>query len=91
LAELIGELSMKSEEFRRWWPHHDVHEKTHGTKRCEHPLVGPLTLNFESLVLPADGDQTLVVYTAEPGSPSATALRILGAATEPERALEPAT
>jgi transcriptional regulator with XRE-family HTH domain len=41
LAELIGELSMTSEEFRRWWPRHDVHEKTHGTKRFMHPIVGP--------------------------------------------------
>jgi transcriptional regulator with XRE-family HTH domain len=83
LAELIGELSMKSEEFRRWWPRHDVQEKTHGTKRFMHPIVGPLTLAYESLALDGDGDQTLVVYTAEPGSGSETALRLLGAAAQP--------
>jgi transcriptional regulator with XRE-family HTH domain len=85
LAELIGELSMKSEEFRRWWPRHDVQEKTHGTKRFMHPIVGPLTLAYESLTLAGDGDQTLVVYTAEPGSGSETALRLLGAAAQPAR------
>jgi transcriptional regulator with XRE-family HTH domain len=83
LAELIGELSVKSEEFRRWWPRHDVQEKTHGTKRITHPIVGPLTLAYESLALAGDGDQTLVVYTAEPGSGSETALRLLGAAAQP--------
>jgi transcriptional regulator with XRE-family HTH domain len=85
LAELIGDLSMKSEEFRRWWPRHDVQEKTHGTKRFMHPIVGPLTLAYESLALAGDGDQTLVVYTAEPGSGSETALRLLGAAAQPAR------
>jgi transcriptional regulator with XRE-family HTH domain len=83
LAELIGELSMKSEEFRRWWPRHDVQEKTHGAKRFMHPIVGPLTLAYESLALTGDGDQTLIVYTAEPGSDSETALRLLGAAAQP--------
>jgi transcriptional regulator with XRE-family HTH domain len=83
LAELIGELSMKSEEFRRWWPRHDVQEKTHGTKRFLHPTVGPLTLAYESLTLAGDGDQTLVVYTPKPGSSSETALRLLGAAARP--------
>jgi transcriptional regulator with XRE-family HTH domain len=90
LAELIGELSMKSEEFRRLWPRHDVREKAHGTKRFRHPIVGPLTLAYESLALPGDGDQTLVLYTAEPGSQSETALRLLGSAAEPEPAAEPA-
>jgi transcriptional regulator with XRE-family HTH domain len=90
LTELIGELSMKSEEFRRWWPRHDVHEKTHGTKRFMHPVVGPLTLAYESLALPGDGDQTLVVYTAEPGSESETALRLLSSAAQPERAQDQA-
>jgi transcriptional regulator with XRE-family HTH domain len=88
LAELIGELSMKSEEFRRLWPRHDVREKTHGTKRFQHPIVGPLTLAYESLALPGDGDQTLVLYTAEPGSKSETALRLLASTAEPEPAAE---
>ena len=78
LAELIGELSMKSEEFRRLWPRRDVREKTHGAKRFQHPLVGPLALAYETLLLPGGDEQTLVVYTAAPGSESETALRLLG-------------
>jgi transcriptional regulator with XRE-family HTH domain len=77
LAALVGELSVKSEDFRRWWAAHDVLEKTHGTKRLMHPIVGPLTLAFETLLLPGDGDQVLGIYTAEPGSESETALRLL--------------
>jgi transcriptional regulator with XRE-family HTH domain len=89
LAELIGELSMKSDEFRRLWPRRDVTEKTYGAKRLDHPIVGRLTLAYETLALPSDGDQTLVLYTAEPGSNSETGLRLLGSAIQPEPASEP--
>ncbi|MEU9476263.1 helix-turn-helix transcriptional regulator [Streptomyces sp. NPDC048191] len=77
LSALVGELSVKSEEFRRLWATHDVKEKTHGLKRLHHPLVGDLSLNFESFQLTDDADQALVTYHAEPGSPSADSLRLL--------------
>jgi transcriptional regulator with XRE-family HTH domain len=77
LTELVGELSLKSEEFRRLWARHDVREKTHGVKRYTHPLVGELTLQYESFALPASPGQLLVVYHAEPGSPSEQALALL--------------
>jgi PAS domain-containing protein len=78
LSSLIGELSVKSEEFRRLWAAHDVKEKSHGVKRVRHPLVGELTLFFESFRPAGDTEQSLVTYHAEPGSPSAEALRLLG-------------
>ncbi|PZT68705.1 transcriptional regulator [Streptomyces sp. SW4] len=77
LAALVGELSVKSEEFRRLWAAHDVKEKSHGVKRLRHPLVGELTLSFETFRLVDDADQSLVTYHAEPGSASAEALRLL--------------
>nr|WP_090277514.1 helix-turn-helix transcriptional regulator [Mycolicibacterium komanii]CRL72079.1 putative transcriptional regulator [Mycolicibacterium komanii] len=77
LTELVGELAVKSEEFRRWWADHNVRERTHGTKRYHHPLVGDLAVNYESVAVLGDPDQTLCIYTAEPGSPSETALRLL--------------
>lgn len=77
LSALVGELSVKSEEFRRLWATHDVKEKGHGTKQIRHPLVGELTLSYETLRLPDDAEQSLVIYHAEPGSPSAEALRLL--------------
>ncbi|MFF0286858.1 helix-turn-helix transcriptional regulator [Streptomyces sp. NPDC005262] len=77
LASLIGELSMKSEDFRKLWAAHDVKRKTHGTMRLTHPLVGDLTLRYETLALPGDQDQSLSTYHAEPGSPSEQALRLL--------------
>ncbi len=77
LSALVGELSVKSEEFRRLWATHDVKEKSHGVKRLHHPLVGDLSLNFESFRLTDDTDQSLLTYHAEPGSPSADSLRLL--------------
>ncbi|GAA3137319.1 helix-turn-helix domain-containing protein [Streptomyces echinatus] len=77
LSALVGELSVKSEEFRRLWATHDVKEKSHGVKRMRHPLVGDLALNFESFRLTDGSDQSLVTYHAEPDSPSAESLRLL--------------
>ncbi|MFD0426549.1 helix-turn-helix domain-containing protein [Streptomyces parvus] len=77
LSALVGELSLKSEEFRRLWATHNVKEKGHGIKLLRHPLVGDLTLSYETLNLPDDEDQQLVTYHAEPGSESVQALRLL--------------
>ncbi|MCD9873575.1 helix-turn-helix domain-containing protein [Streptomyces guryensis] len=77
LSALVGELSVKSEEFRRLWATHDVKEKGYGVKHLHHPLVGDLTLNFESFRSADDDGQALLTYHAEPGSASADALRLL--------------
>jgi transcriptional regulator with XRE-family HTH domain len=77
LAALVGELSLKSEDFRRLWATHDVKEKSYGVKRIRHPLVGDLTLNFESFRLADGTEQVLITYHAEPGSASAEGLRLL--------------
>lgn len=67
LTELVGELAVKSEEFRQWWADHNVRERTHGIKRYHHPLVGDLTVNYESVAVPGDPDQTLCIYTTGAG------------------------
>ncbi|MER6913741.1 helix-turn-helix transcriptional regulator [Streptomyces sp. NPDC000594] len=77
LPELIGDLSVRSEDFRRLWAAHTVADKGHGTKRIRHPLVGSMTLSYETLRLPDDHDLALVTYHAEPGSRSAELLRLL--------------
>ena len=77
LSDLIGELSTRSEEFRVRWAAHNVKLHRTGVKRFHHPVVGDLTLDFESLDLPGDPGQKLLVYSAEPGSPSRQALDLL--------------
>jgi transcriptional regulator with XRE-family HTH domain len=77
LNELVGELTIKSPEFRTWWNDHRVHERTHGSKRMTHPAVGPITIHYQAMALPGDKDQTLFVYTTDPGSSSADNMRLL--------------
>ncbi|MEV7331941.1 helix-turn-helix transcriptional regulator [Micromonospora sp. NPDC093244] len=77
LNELVGELTIKSPQFRTWWHNHRVHERTHGTKHMVHPAVGPMTIRYEALALPGDDDQTLFIYTTDPGSSSHDNLRLL--------------
>ena len=85
LTALVGELSMRSNEFRERWASHDVRQYRTGVQRFHHPLVGELTLNYEALEVTADVDQILVAYTAERGSPSHDALRRLGSWSSPSR------
>jgi transcriptional regulator with XRE-family HTH domain len=77
LQDLVGELSTQSEVFRRLWSAHDVRTHGTGTKRFTHPVVGELTLAYEELAITAEPGLVLMVYTAEPGSPSAERLQVL--------------
>jgi transcriptional regulator with XRE-family HTH domain len=77
LTDLVGELCTHSEAFRIRWAAHDVRLHRTGLKHYHHPVVGDLHLNFESMELSADPGQTLTVLTAEAGSPSDDALRLL--------------
>jgi hypothetical protein len=56
--------------------------RTSGSKRYRHPVVGTLTIDYQALQLPEDPEQTLFVYTAQPGSESAEALRLLASWTD---------
>ncbi|WP_460492156.1 helix-turn-helix transcriptional regulator [Dactylosporangium cerinum] len=82
LNELVGELTIKSPEFRSWWNGHRVHERTHGTKHMRHPAVGPITVRYEALALPGDEEQTLFIYSTDPGSPSHDNMRLLALSIE---------
>ncbi|WP_243788505.1 helix-turn-helix domain-containing protein [Saccharopolyspora gloriosae] len=76
-VELVGELSVHSEEFRRFWARHDVRERTRGTKRFAHPMVGPIELDWDAYPLPGGPGPVLIAYTAAPGSPDAERLDLL--------------
>jgi len=77
LSDLIGELSTRSDEFRVRWAAHNVKFHRTGAKMLHHPLVGDLVLDYEALDLPGDTGQRILIYSAEPGSPSQQALDLL--------------
>ncbi|TAK68560.1 MAG: XRE family transcriptional regulator [Actinomycetota bacterium] len=76
-AELVSELQVRSPEFATLWAGHDVRLCTSGTKRLRHPTVGELRLDYEVLQLPEGSGQRILAHTAEPGSASYAALRLL--------------
>ena len=77
LQDLVGELSTRSDTFRTLWAAHDVRTHGTGTKRFHHPEVGELILAYEELALTAEPGLMMIIYTAEPGSPSAERFRLL--------------
>ena len=77
LHELVGELSTRSEEFRRRWSAHNVRIHSSGTKHFHHPVVGDLTLAYVTVDLRLEASVSMTVYAAEPGSPSEHALQLL--------------
>lgn len=77
MASLIGELTIKSEEFAALWAKHPVENCMSGRKHLHHPEVGPLELHFEVLSLPDDSGHRVLMYTADPGSPAFESLQLL--------------
>ncbi|MFF8196553.1 helix-turn-helix domain-containing protein [Streptomyces bobili] len=77
LIALVGELSMRDQQFAQWWGDHRVAARTVGTKTLIHPVVGEITLDCDTLTASTDTDQYLTVWTAAPGSPAHDRLRIL--------------
>ncbi|MEU5048897.1 helix-turn-helix transcriptional regulator [Streptomyces sp. NPDC021096] len=85
LSALVTELSERSTEFRRIWATGEIVMCGAGRKRLRHPLVGLLTLDFETLHVPAaPGETGLVVhvFSAEENSREAAALARLSTAAK---------
>jgi transcriptional regulator with XRE-family HTH domain len=79
LRELVGELSTVSEQFRTRWAAHEVRIHHNGVKQFRHPVVGALGLGYTTLDLPTadSSDLRLTIYTAEPGTASEDAVKLL--------------
>jgi transcriptional regulator with XRE-family HTH domain len=77
LIELIGQLSTRCTGFRTRWAANDVQAHRGGMKAFRHPLIGVVTLPFENLHVDAVDGQVLTVFTPQPGSPEADAIRLL--------------
>jgi transcriptional regulator with XRE-family HTH domain len=77
LSGLVGELSVQDPQFATWWAARSVASLTTGTKTLNHPRVGQLTLDWDTLVEANDAEQQLIIWTAEPGTPTHQALRML--------------
>lgn len=77
MHDLVGELSTRSEDFRRRWSAHDVRLHGAGAKSFSHRAVGDLQLAYESVDMISEPGLTLTLYAAEPASPTAERLALL--------------
>lgn len=77
LSDLVGELSTRSDLFRKLWGAHDVREHRTGIKSVHHPVVGDLDLTFQSMDLSSDHGLQMLIFSAEPGSHSHHGLQLL--------------
>ncbi len=75
MRRLLDEL-MQSERFARMWEVARPAQRRSSSKTVEHPEVGRITLDCDSLQV-LDSDQRLIVYSARPNSPEAEALALL--------------
>jgi hypothetical protein len=77
LHDLVGELSTRSDDFRRRWGAHNVRIHGTGVKHFRHQVVGDLELAYETMDLVAEQGLKMTIYAAEPDSPTAHALTLL--------------
>ncbi|WP_069767292.1 MULTISPECIES: helix-turn-helix domain-containing protein [unclassified Streptomyces] len=85
LTALVEELSARDPQFRQWWAEHDVAMRGNGVKKLRHPVVGELTLDWNTLTCGTDPDQHIIVWNAEPGTPSHDGLRLLASWTAEQK------
>lgn len=79
LTALVGELSMRSPQFRKDWADQDVHEHRTGTKAYRHPEVGEVTVTYDVFAIPGEPGLSIITYTAEQGSETADKFAVLSA------------
>lgn len=85
LSDLVGELSTRSDLFRKLWGAHDVREHRTGLKNVHHPVVGDLDLTFQAMDLASERGLQMIVFSAEPGSVTHERLQLLANLTETAR------
>ncbi len=83
LTEVIGELSIRSAEFRKLWARHEIHATVAGTKSFLHPDVGELELRYHLFGVSANVRQQVIIYHPAPGSRHAQSLTLLSAIAAP--------
>ncbi|WFE56888.1 helix-turn-helix transcriptional regulator [Micromonospora sp. WMMD712] len=89
IAEVVEELSQASDDFARLWRLHEVRGKSQERKHLRHPQVGDLHIDLSAFTVNTAPDQQLVVYQAEPASPTAAALERLRELTPARTAATP--
>jgi transcriptional regulator with XRE-family HTH domain len=75
-ADLVADLMARSDEFCAIWQAHEVGVRRNDLKKFVHPVVGNLELHCQ-ILLDQDQSQSLLVFTAIPGTDSHDKLELL--------------
>ncbi|MGW7386429.1 helix-turn-helix domain-containing protein [Streptomyces sp. NPDC054794] len=89
VAQVIGELCLHSPAFADLWARYEVRPCTSDDKPLWHSQVGEMYLHYESFTVASAPGQRLLVYSAEPGTPSADALVLLRTLADDARTAPP--
>ena len=76
LVALVAELCAVSSRFRELWTRAEVGYRS-GLTHVRHPIVGELYLRRYRLSIPHSGGQHVIIFSADPDSPTAEALEKL--------------
>jgi transcriptional regulator with XRE-family HTH domain len=79
LSDFVAELMQDCPEFPKFWADQQVHQKDQGEIRLRHPVMGETTLQYQTLLVPGEDNQSLCAYYAAPGSPGERAIAGLAA------------
>lgn len=79
LQEIVGELSIRSGEFRRIWAMHDVRPLTSGRAPTYIDPLGWVNFRWQTLQVPGRVGQQLTMFFGDPGTPEVSAIAYLGA------------
>jgi transcriptional regulator with XRE-family HTH domain len=84
LSDFVAELMERCPEFPQFWADQQVHQKDQGEIRLHHPVMGETTLQYQTLLVPGEDNQSLCAYYAAPGSPGERAIVRLAASAAGE-------
>ncbi|MFI5528590.1 helix-turn-helix transcriptional regulator [Kitasatospora sp. NPDC051853] len=73
---LVRRLSEASEEFRTLWELHEVAVRRTSRMLVDHPSIGPISLDCQTLLTPGE-DQRLLIFTPPPGTADINHLELL--------------
>jgi transcriptional regulator with XRE-family HTH domain len=73
---LVNRLRASSTEFAELWDRHEVAVRRRSRIRVQHPTIGLIELDYETLLTLSE-DQRLVVFTAPPGTSNVDYLELL--------------
>lgn len=62
-AALASELQATSADFRRLWAENETRNKWSGVKRIDHPIAGPISLEFSAFAVEGSEGLSMMVFT----------------------------